>query len=542
MANLAESQVWENGIYQIERTDVVDAGVAGNGIANLQAKLLANRTAYLKQVLDAAGLGVGGLDSDLVAIAQLTTTPFGRAFLTLLDAAAARSYISAQQQDADLDAIAALATTVFGRSLLTVVDAAAGRAALSVQAQNTNLDAIAALVTTAFGRGFLPLADATAARSYINAQTQDADLDAIAALVTTAFGRNLLTLADAAGVRGYLSAQQQDADLDAIAALVTTAFGRNLLTLADAAAGRTALSAQAQDADLDAIAALATTGLVRRTGLGTAATVSVWVDNSICQGRLTLSGGNPIPSGNITAATTLYFAPYNGNRIALRVGTEWELRTFSELSLTLTGTIANTNYDVFVFDNAGNLTLELIAWTNGTTRSVAGAISRLDGIWIKTSDNRRYLGTIRTIAAGQCNDSQSERFVYNVQNQVFRKALVSAPALSYTYSSNILRPVGGSSVVRIQSVCGVEQIVQLKASMLTSGSATDDFDLSIGVNSTTVSTADIVGSVTGLAASYQVSFLDIEAALGYSYYQAIEMVITGTLTAAAPKITGLITC
>jgi hypothetical protein len=266
MANLAESPVWENGVYQIERTDVVDAGVAGNGIANLQAKLLANRTAYLKQVVDAAGLGTGGLDSDLVAIAQLTTTPFGRAFLTLVDAAAARTYINAQPLDADLTAIAALVTTAFGRSFLEQVDVAAARTYINAQPLDADLTAIAALVTTAFGRGFLGLADAAAARAYISAQAQNINLDSIAALVTTAFGRNLLTLADAAGVRGYLSAQQQDADLDAIAALLTTAFGRSLLTLADAAAGRTALSAQQQDADLDAIAALAGAGLLERVG------------------------------------------------------------------------------------------------------------------------------------------------------------------------------------------------------------------------------------------------------------------------------------
>jgi hypothetical protein len=541
MANLAESPVWENGVYQIERTDVVDAGVAGNGIANLQAKLLANRTAFLKQVLDAAGLGTGGLDSDLVAIAQLTTTPFGRAFLTLVDAAAARSYLGGQAQDADLDAIAALTTTAFGRSHLTWVDAAAGRAALSAQQQDADLDAIAALLTTAFGRAFLALADATAARNYISAQASNSNLDAIAALVTTAFGRNLLTLADAAGVRGYLSAQQQDADLDAIAALLTTAFGRNLLTVADATAGRTALGAQANDSDLDAIAALSTTGLIRRTGAGTAATIATWMSNEICDGRLTLSSGNPIPSSNITAATTLYFTPYNGNRICIWNGAEWTLRTFAELTLSLAGTTANTNYDIFIFDNAGVLTLERIAWTNDTTRSAAGAISRLDGVWIKTSDNRRYLGTIRTAAAGQCNDSQSERLVYNAQNRVFRKVLVSA-SISYTYSANTYRPTGGLSSVRIQSVCGLEQVLQLKASLLTSGTLSDDFDLSIAVNSITSPIADITGSVTAVTGAFQLSILDHEASIGYSYYQAMEICLAGVLNASNPKITGLITC
>ncbi len=50
MANVTESSVYEEGIYQIETTDPVLGGE--NGIANVQAKQLANRTTYLKQFAD----------------------------------------------------------------------------------------------------------------------------------------------------------------------------------------------------------------------------------------------------------------------------------------------------------------------------------------------------------------------------------------------------------------------------------------------------------------------------------------------------------
>jgi hypothetical protein len=61
------------------------------------------------------------LDSDLTAIAALATTAYGRGFLPLADAAAARTYIGAQAAgsyqplDADLTAVAALTTTGFVR-------------------------------------------------------------------------------------------------------------------------------------------------------------------------------------------------------------------------------------------------------------------------------------------------------------------------------------------------------------------------------------------------------------------------------------------
>ena len=50
MANVTETPTFEEGIYQIETTDPVLGGA--NGIANVQAKQLANRTAYLKTITD----------------------------------------------------------------------------------------------------------------------------------------------------------------------------------------------------------------------------------------------------------------------------------------------------------------------------------------------------------------------------------------------------------------------------------------------------------------------------------------------------------
>ena len=52
MANLPETSTFDAGIYQLERTDKADAGIAGAGLSNLQAKGLANRTVYLKNQID----------------------------------------------------------------------------------------------------------------------------------------------------------------------------------------------------------------------------------------------------------------------------------------------------------------------------------------------------------------------------------------------------------------------------------------------------------------------------------------------------------
>ncbi len=50
MATLAEVKQWIAGIYQIETTDFVEGGATG--VANLQAKQLADRTAYLKDLIE----------------------------------------------------------------------------------------------------------------------------------------------------------------------------------------------------------------------------------------------------------------------------------------------------------------------------------------------------------------------------------------------------------------------------------------------------------------------------------------------------------
>lgn len=50
MATLAEVKQWIDGVYQIETTDFVEGGATG--VANLQAKQLADRTAYLKDLIE----------------------------------------------------------------------------------------------------------------------------------------------------------------------------------------------------------------------------------------------------------------------------------------------------------------------------------------------------------------------------------------------------------------------------------------------------------------------------------------------------------
>lgn len=180
------------------------------------------------------------------------------------------------------------------------------------------------------------------------------------------------------------------------------------------------------------------------TAQATAAAFQQLGVGAVNQGRLTLESGVPISITDQLAATTLYFTPYNGDYVALydTAETRWDLRQFStERSLSLSGFVADQNYDIFAFWDGDSVELEAVAWDThlaGTsTRSTGGAISQLEGIWVKSSDSRRLLGTIRTTGTtGQCEDSLQKRQVCNLSNAVDRPIGVSDnTANTYTTSA-----------------------------------------------------------------------------------------------------------
>lgn len=154
--------------------------------------------------------------------------------------------------------------------------------------------------------------------------------------------------------------------------------------------------------------------------------------SGIVNGRLTLTSGTPITTTDVTAATTVYFAPYSGYEIGLYDGADWGIHTFTEVSVSVPAT-TDTNYDVFAYDSSG-LTLEAVAWTNDTTRATALALQ--DGVYVKTgATGRRYVGSFRTTGvSGQTEDSDTSRFVYNHYNRVMRH-LVLINITSHTYTT-----------------------------------------------------------------------------------------------------------
>ena len=233
--------------------------------------------------------------------------------------------------------------------------------------------------------------------------------------------------------------------------------------------------------------------------------------------RISLVSGNPVPSSDVTAATTVYLTPYKGNVISL-YDNGWRGVQSDEVSLSLSGLSADTNYDVFAYLNSGAVALEATAWTNGSTR--ATAIVRQDGVYVKSGDaTRRYIGTIRTTStAGQCEDSFINRFIDNHYNRDHKILKKNTDSGSHTYSSTTVRPFDNSTSERFSLVCGQEISMSIYTSANGSGSSSNYFGIGYGINS--VSAYTKYGLNFGTCHLGSTGFETMP--VGYSYIQLLQ--------------------
>lgn len=166
-------------------------------------------------------------------------------------------------------------------------------------------------------------------------------------------------------------------------------------------------------------------------------------------GLLTTESGVPVSTSDRTAQSTIYYTPFRHDQIALWDGAKWRPYTFTETSLALSGLTSGKPYDVFGYVSSGVLALELLVWTDDTTR--ATAVTLQDGRYCKSGDKTRLLlGTIYTTATTTTEDSEAKRYVCNVYNAVPRRILSAISATySHTYTTGTWREWNaGTGVVR----------------------------------------------------------------------------------------------
>lgn len=246
------------------------------------------------------------------------------------------------------------------------------------------------------------------------------------------------------------------------------------------------------------------------------------------QGRLTLSSSDAVPTSDVTGATTLYLLPYNGELVALynTTGGEWEYHNLPAAGVSSAiPASTDTNYDVFLYDSSGTLTLEFVAWTDDTTR--ATALATQDGVYVKTGAlDRLYVGTIRTTGvSGECEDSGAFRYVWNAYNRVSRRLLKQFSG-SHTLTATSYRAWNNDPSNSVSVVLGLAT-ENIRVQLVSLGTGTSTF-FSIGLNSSTVASSVITPGADVAAPIFAV-YNDVPGA-GQHALIALERVNTGTGT------------
>lgn len=251
---------------------------------------------------------------------------------------------------------------------------------------------------------------------------------------------------------------------------------------------------------------------------------------NMCDGRLTLEAGVPISTTNQTAQSTVYFTPYGGNRIALYDGAVWQYYSFTERSIALSGLTSGKNYDVFIYDNGGVLTLELsAAWTTNSARADALAVQ--DGVLVKSGAlTRRFLGTFRTTSTTTTEDTLTQRFLWNQYNRVTRPFIVTEATDSWAYTSTTVRSTNNSTANRFEFVVGVAGETDIRSLSLLLAISDDDAEMITGVDQGGTTTIDSYGFGSHGASTYASQIEGVNyfsPGLGYSFCQWVESGNTG---------------
>lgn len=266
------------------------------------------------------------------------------------------------------------------------------------------------------------------------------------------------------------------------------------------------------------------------------------LDIGNCQFHLTLTTVTPYTSADVTAATSVFVTPTAGYQCAVWDGSSsWLPRTSTELTIAIAGFAANTNFDVWLYDNAGTLATETLAWSTDTARATALALQ--NGVYVKTgATTRRYVGTFRTTATiGQTEDSYARRYVYSYYNRRVRAMRYLEATDSWQYQTNTWRQargVNGDGSPRLAFVQGVSErkIAAHVQAYASNGTVTQVASVAIGIDSTTAPTTGNVGmdgrmssssSVTPLSANYE-DF--VAAGFHYAAWLEIDTTASGTTT------------
>ena len=253
-------------------------------------------------------------------------------------------------------------------------------------------------------------------------------------------------------------------------------------------------------------------------------------------GRLTLESGVPVSTTDQAAKTDIYYTPAVHNVIVLWDGASWVPIEFTEYTLALGTLTASKNYDVFAYLSSGALALEVLVWTDDSTR--ATAVTLQDGRYCKSGDKTRLLlGTFYTSSTTTTEDTTNNRLVGNVYNKV-RRAVTAVCSSSHTYTTATNREWNsGTGVTRGTFITSVPEGVECLLGATLSRSANGNLGILLPAIDTTV-TGQATVLLTGIYIILTAcSRGDVSA--GKHYATVVEQGQAG-VTYAAANLTALL--
>ncbi len=423
MANLAETNTYPTGIYQLERTDPVDAGVGGSGLANLQALQLASRTNYLKSVLDAVGLDLTNTSLRIPALAIASLPPASSNTRKLFFAT-------------DANAGAGVVVISNGTNWIDVRTGAPVTTAATATIANAS-DTVAGIIQIATNAEALTGTNATKAITPASLQAKINAIPALGAATTTSAGTIILATnaeaidgTDAAKAITPASLQAKINAIPALGAATTTSAGTIILaTNTEALDGTNATKAitpASLQAKIDTVsiadASEAAAGKIR---LATAAEVQglTVLDRGITPGRLaalipSMTGNNGQFARVSNTGDAFIYTLENTTQIVTVVGSTFTALPnryhFFSSACTVTLPVSPPEGTFIAFFNAqGSGTITISATSTNAHNATLGA--NLRGYLIYANGNWRNVG----FSGGSFVASGSAVFSYTGSNQTW---------------------------------------------------------------------------------------------------------------------------
>ena len=215
-------------------------------------------------------------------------------------------------------------------------------------------------------------------------------------------------------------------------------------------------------------------------------------------------------------------------------------------------------YDVYVYSNAGSPALELVAWTNRTTR--ATVLTTQNGVKVKTGDtSRRYIGVISTtLTLGQCEFMVSggttvtqKILVQNYYNKLPAPVFIAETTDTWNWTTVAWRQLNGSKYNQFDFIDGDGEMLlnaMLTYESYTTSGALDAYG-AFGLDQAATVNSATVGHVSAAVNTNSIGYAvyNSPVAVGGHYLTLMEygraaMVVIGDSGLKRTGATGIFWC